>query len=771
MGAELIFATIAYVIGIYCGSWITISFSVLLWLSFSAVCLVRRFLFRQKVWKIFWIVSVFTLGMVQYCWVSDLELQHLDVLEEKYVTLEGVISELPEKTPDGTAKCVLTTARTEYNKAEYPAGDRILVYTQDVPAFGEYVRVRGFLRRITDPKNTGEFDFARHYKAEGIYFRIYATELLKTGKRGTFWSLHYLVNGFKYRLTRQIDAQFTGDDAAILKAVLIGDKSALSEELETLCYQAGTMRYLYSPHLHMMIILSCINLLFGWLSKRKRDWLLIIGLVLYAVLRSSEPIFLKTCLLMAAGIWLKKQYGYLYPPDALSLVVLAVTMANPLYAFDTGFILSVAYSVLMYDIEDLVSGFCKGRYLWWQRLMAWCLAMVGLTPLCAYFFAGISPYGMLAGILYVPAVYLLMGSAVGFFGAVSLFGGGGVLGYPVSGLLLLLKKLPEAIRRLPFSYVRIPKPGIVVLLLIYLGILIIRWIRWRETKTHKTQLAISAFAGFLAVLFVSHASLLGKLNITFVNVGQGDGAILHIPFQQTVLIDGGGSAEHSGYDIGKRVFLPYLLRKGYYRIDLAVVSHYHKDHCQGILAAMGELQVQTLLLPDVEPDNLYRKQLEILAKQTGTRILYLEPGKIIQFDSGLELKVLAPDAVQRQSYEDINDTSLVIEVRFGEFRALFGGDMTAAVEERILADVEDCDLIKIPHHGSDTSSTTALIEKTAPELAVVSVGENNGYGLPDRAVLERYEKAGSRVLSTAELGDIHIITDKNGKMRVSAFLE
>ena len=184
---------------------------------------------------------------------------------------------------------------------------------------------------------------------------------------------------------------------------------------------------------------------------------------------------------------------------------------------------------------------------------------------------------------------------------------------------------------------------------------------------------------------------------------------------------------------------------------------------------MKNLNVRNVLLPAVDPDNAYRVEIEQLAAENGTEIHYLEPGDTIRFRSGLALKVLSPDQETRQGYTDENDTSIVLDVTYGEFKALFTGDISDHIEDKLYGQLEDYDLVKVPHHGSRTSSSEEFVEKTDPEAAVVSVGENNVYNLPNEEVIQRYMDSGAQVLMTSELGDITVLADKKANMRIDAF--
>ena len=206
--------------------------------------------------------------------------------------------------------------------------------------------------------------------------------------------------------------------------------------------------------------------------------------------------------------------------------------------------------------------------------------------------------------------------------------------------------------------------------------------------------------------------------------------------------------------------MPYLVSHGFGNIDVAILSHYHKDHAEGIIAAAEKLKINTLVMPDADPENKYRKRLEELSEEKKFRIEYLSAGDEIRFKSGLSIKFLAPDSEQEKS-DELNDTSLVAHITYGEFDALFTGDSTDKINSSYPEGVE---LLKVAHHGSATSDCEEYISHIRPEYAVISVGEDNSYGLPDYEVVDRLKRYGAKVLRTDKSGDIRFKVKKDGKI-------
>jgi competence protein ComEC len=328
---------------------------------------------------------------------------------------------------------------------------------------------------------------------------------------------------------------------------------------------------------------------------------------------------------------------------------------------------------------------------------------------------------------------------------------------PIVGVLVdIIAFLPKIAEKLPAYYIRLAVPALAEIIIFYLlWWIFIRWTTFRF-KTAKTMILATIVSGII----LSGIPFIGTntLSMNFVNVGQGDGAVLHTSLGETILIDGGGSAEYEdSYNIGNRVFVPYLTSHGFYDVDVAILSHCHKDHAEGIVAAAETLKIRTIVMPPAQADNIWHQKLLAVAKNKNINIEYLSRGDELFFDSGLGIKFIEPG---NTSTEDLNDTSLVAHISYGEFDALFTGDSPCNNTENYPENVE---LLKVAHHGSATSTSKEFLRKTNPEYAVISVGENNSYNLPSKTVTDYLKKSGTTILRTDKMGDIQIKVRKDGK--------
>ncbi len=257
----------------------------------------------------------------------------------------------------------------------------------------------------------------------------------------------------------------------------------------------------------------------------------------------------------------------------------------------------------------------------------------------------------------------------------------------------------------------------------------------------------------------------GRLGVTVLDVGQGDAIFAAFPDGRTMLIDGGGlpgsqweGRFRAGTDVGEEAVSPFLWSLGLKRIDVVVLTHAHRDHLGGLFSVLANFHIEQLWVGrDVESSS-YRALLAE-ARSRGASILHWTEGGMFAWD-GVEGEILWPPdrgPVEAAS----NDDSLVLRISDGRERFLLAGDIQQQVEETLVADRAplSADFLKVPHHGSRTSSTGAFLAAVAPRIAVISVGATNPFGHPSQSVVERYEQDEIQLFRTDRDGAVTVETD------------
>lgn len=282
-----------------------------------------------------------------------------------------------------------------------------------------------------------------------------------------------------------------------------------------------------------------------------------------------------------------------------------------------------------------------------------------------------------------------------------------------------------------------------------------------KTKVRKTvlKLVFIAVAGIVTWLLAAQPTApQGKqLTVDYLNVGQGDSILLTTPSGYQLLIDGGANQQVLSE-------LNAVMGAGDQTIDMLMLSHPDADHLFGLVDVVRDYEVQTILMPDVAKTTaVYRAWTEGINHE-GATLHIIKDRQTFTLPDGLLLTILSPTPQTYHEGEPANDASIVARFDYGQRSFLFTGDEEQQVEERLLAQPDlatllDVDVLKVPHHGSKTSSTKAFIDAVSPSIAVISVGKDNKYGHPSALVLDRYERAYSRILRTDQLGRIRLSTD------------
>lgn len=254
----------------------------------------------------------------------------------------------------------------------------------------------------------------------------------------------------------------------------------------------------------------------------------------------------------------------------------------------------------------------------------------------------------------------------------------------------------------------------------------------------------------------------GPLQVLFLDVGQGDGAIIVTPKGKVVLVDTGGLA---AFDTGSRIVAPVLRYLGKSRVDTLFVSHWDYDHIGGVMGLARTIKLDKIVLAKEELGAEGQEQLNgLLLKQPHCRVEVAEAGKEYQI-GGTAFKVL--DVPLEPVAGNEASTLLEVEDVQNHKKILFTGDMGQEREKR-LEGLEYYQVLKVAHHGSGYSSSEAFLEQVRPELAVISVGRNNRYGHPHEATLERLSRTGAGILRTDRQGCLRLIF-REGKIKYNTF--
>jgi competence protein ComEC len=277
-----------------------------------------------------------------------------------------------------------------------------------------------------------------------------------------------------------------------------------------------------------------------------------------------------------------------------------------------------------------------------------------------------------------------------------------------------------------------------------------------------------AFAGVALLFFSSGVAAVhhstprteqGKLEITAIDVGQGDSLLLVSPEGRTMLIDGGGSIGpvHSEFDFGEDVVAPYLWSRGLDRLDVVVLTHAHGDHIGGLPRIIEDFHPRELWV-GINPQVAALQRLYETAATSHVAVRRYVAGNELDW-GGTRIRVLSPPADWQTKPKPKNDDSLALLVRYGDTSAMLAGDLPKNMERFVATESPGADLLKVGHHGSATSTTPEFLAAVHPRFAVISAGYRNSFGHPRQVVLERLQAGGIKTYRTDLFGSVTFLLD------------
>jgi len=554
--------------------------------------------------------------------------------------------------------------------------------------------------------------------------------------------------------------QILSPQGAVVEALLLGERGRMNPEYSQSLQHAGIYHLFAISGAHIAIISF---LIFSFLKllrfpNRLNYSCLILFLIFFAFLVEGRPSVLRATIMATAFLVGKLIWRNVNLLNTLSISAFILLFLNPFNLFSIGFQLTFMATLSIILFFPKIVKFLPRLPLRISEIFALSLtAQLGVLPLIALAFNRVTFSSLLLNFAAIPLVGLIMAFGYIFLIFSITFS---FIADILSRLIYMLVDTLMAISNIfdPFpslSY-RIPSPPLFVLLgyYLFLAILLV------QTKKIKQKLiSISAFTLFFALLvtypFPSHSR---ALKLTFIDVGQGDSILVEFPGSNKMLVDGGGIPEET-FDIGERIVSPFLWRKGIKKIDYLVLTHAHPDHMNGLKAVARNFKIKEFWEAFSPQENESYAEFKSLIPRNAICVRRFR-GQEKKIDD-VKIEVLNPKQVDPNVLKVHNDHSIVIRIVYGQTAFLLTGDIGASIEDELeRAPIAlESQVLKSPHHGSDSSSSENFLKAVAPQIVVISVGRGNIYNLPDQDVLARYEQNEARIYRTDRVGAVEISSD------------
>lgn len=676
------------------------------------------------------------------------------------------------------------TCISEQNSAESPDNEEVTpcrlfkpslvrlswYYTKQLVHTGERWRLKVRLKQPHGMQNPGGFDYEKWLYQQGVH----ATGYVYQSKGVTTENLRIAassasVDGLRERLIQLIsklpDKRFQG----LLQALTVGYRSQISAEQWQLMRKTGTSHLMAISGLHIGLIASLVFFLVRWLTpvqilkrfsaQQVAAVISLVAALFYALLAGftvpTQRAFIMLLVIMLAVLFKRPAFGV----NTLSLALLGVILTNPVSVLSAGFWLSFLAVIIISLVSsarlryagsvqpEVVFARMKSRAdRWFQGLRIQWLIALGMLPLSVLLFQQGSVISPVANMLVIPLVGFLVVPLVLVASFISLISTEAALWVFIlaSDVMALIWQILQWLGESPVASWKTASIPLLHGFLALLGVFLLLMPKGFALRPAGIVLLMPM------LLYEVDRPSRGGLWVTVLDVGQGLSVVLQT-HEKTLLYDTGARFSER-FDTGEKVILPYLQFTGVEQLDTLLVSHGDNDHAGGAQAILAQLKVPGILAGDgaIEVADSVKHSASVC--RSGQRWRW----------DGVGFEILHP----ARNYKKANNRSCVLKVSGEHYSLLLTGDIEAKVERQLLksekiAEKLQADVLIVPHHGSNTSSSKAFLQGVKPRLAIVSAGYRNRFGHPTDKVLQRYNTQHIDVLNTAYEGAIQIKFSKS----------
>ncbi|MFB3885033.1 MAG: DNA internalization-related competence protein ComEC/Rec2 [Thermodesulfobacteriota bacterium] len=724
------------------------------------------------------------------------------------VSLEGVIDRPPQHTQERihlrvrSEKVVLSGDYTPVD------GLLLLILKKESGPFHLGDRLR-FLCKLYSPHgfhNPGGFSYERHLAFDRIYTIGFLSHDQSWVKIGAGFKNPVLLQIDRWRdhIRNFLEKESQPRASSILKALVLGEQGDISEEVKEHFITTGIAHLLAISGDHLGIVALLSFSLLIWILKRSEFFLLsfsvkklaagltIPSILLYTFIAGGGISIIRATVMVITfflSILFNRERTLLH---TLALAAFLILLVSPPSLFDVSFqlsflsVLSILYlvprifkrlkkdEISLPSKESALQTVLKYTKL---SLLVTAVAILGTAPFVALHFNRISLLGFITNLFFIPWVGFII-VPVSLIASVLSF-----VFHPLAAffihlnewITMALLKAVAFFASFPFAsfYVSTPTPFEIILFYVLLFLMVHLQVRKRVRYLF---LGVSVLLILVLVFWNLKGYLQKDLTLTFIDVGQGDSILIEFPKGKKMLIDGGGLYEDR-FDTGKNVIAPFLWKKKIRRIDYLVLTHPDPDHLKGLHFIASQFSIGQFWESGVRTDSKSYQQLEETLLRKRIERLSLNESRLPRVIHGAQISFLNPSG--RTTYNAglsapsfSNNSSVVMMIQFKDVRVLLPGDIEKETEYRMLR--EGCllkaDILKIPHHGSLSSSSPYFLQRVNPTYAIMSVGQRNIGRLPHPEVIKRYRHLGAKIYRTDKQGAITVRTDGE-KIKVETFLQ
>ncbi len=640
----------------------------------------------------------------------------------------------------------------------------------DVLKPGFKISVAGTYMKGGETRNPGEFDYSHYLNSIGIsgLFTTYNTADVKILQKNVFWFANFVTNVRKY-LNKQITTLHNEQTAALLRGLILADRSGIDYAVRVEFINSGVIHVLAVSGLHTGYIVLIFLIFFGRFNIYIKSLLTITGLIFFLIITGMPPSVFRASIMAIVFIiaLLTNRSTNLF--NALAIAALILLIIKPYDLFNPGFQLSFSAVLAIAAIYPLIQTKInaleiQNKFL--RYILLFCAvslsAQLGTLPFTIYYFGKLSVIALFANLIVIPLIGLIVGTGI-FTLALNLILPSIAVYYAAVNDLFakLLFWFVSMTGNLDFSFVNIRHFSIFdgIIFYLFLSLLIYYLVMFKHSFA-KLVLFILITANIFLYASIDDKEFFKKneLNVLMIDVGQGDGILIKFPNGQTALVDAGNADYY--FDNGERVILPLLNYLGIKRIDYGFVSHIDADHYGGFVSLIYNGMIKQIYKPPI--DSSYNKDIrfENYLRKMNVPFHYYKRGEIKIGN----VNVYILNDYNDKNFHDFttNNMSGELKIVYGKTSFLFTGDAETTVENYYVKRYNNflkTDVLKVGHHGSNSSSSPKFLLKTKPEISLVSVGIQNKFGHPSSLIMNRLRAIKSQIHRTDIEGAIYLTSD------------
>lgn len=682
--------------------------------------------------------------------------------------------------------------------------------------YGDKIKICGSFNLPEGNRNYKGFDYREYLKTLKLYGRI-NSDNIKVLSKNENNIISTISNKIFLNLKERVENALDKEKASLILGIVLGYTDEISEDIRENFSESNISHVLAVSGMHIGYVVGFVKYFFDiLLGKRKSKIFTSVFVVFYMFLTGFSPSVVRAgisaMVVLMAGVVHRK--SDLWNNIFLSMLILLIY--NPFLIKSVGLLLSFSGTIGIIVLQKSIikcierieenykyknrrrkrlkinNNIIKVYKIFKESFAMTIAATIMITPIMGYVFNKIALTSLIIGILIsliigpFIIIYFIFIISINFI-EIEIFTK--IIDISISIIL----KITYIGSKMFLRNIYVVTPYIIEIIIYYFVIFACNYliniyyskeltitqkrvkntislIKYKFNQNKKKFVSIILIS---CLICVSVYRIPKDLEIYFIDVGQGDSTLIITPNKKKILVDGGGS-EYGSYDVGEKILLPYLLDRRIKKLDYVIISHFDTDHVGGILTVLEKLEIDNVIISkQYEDSDNYRKFIEIVRREK-IDIVIVNKGDILNIEKDITIKILHPNSKGFISENPLNNNSIVFNLIYDQFSMLFTGDIEEIAEKQILKEYKNkkqlkANILKVAHHGSNSSSIEEFLEEVNPQIALIGVGKNNLYGHPSNNVIDRLNKLKIKIYRTDENGEINISVNRNGGMKLRKF--